>query len=95
LNLQTDAAEPYAACPFCLTEIKVIQLEKEAKPEKINEEKTSRSNEKANKVKEKEKPSACQYHLGYLSEREQKLQIPDACIVCPDIVDCMLHKMRA
>jgi hypothetical protein len=42
----------------------------------------------------KEELSTCQFHLGYLSEREQKQQIPEDCIVCKDIVDCMLKKMR-
>jgi hypothetical protein len=42
----------------------------------------------------KEKPSVCQYHLGYLSERVQSQQIPEDCIVCKDIVECMLRKMR-
>ncbi|MGD0407090.1 MAG: hypothetical protein ABSB10_10640 [Candidatus Bathyarchaeia archaeon] len=45
-------------------------------------------------TKNKEKPHACHYHLGYLSERKQKEQIPDECIVCKDIVECMLQKMR-
>jgi hypothetical protein len=45
-------------------------------------------------VKNSEKPGACQYHLGYLSERSSKQQIPDDCLVCKDIVECMLKKMR-
>jgi hypothetical protein len=62
------------------------------KPEKtqvetiLPEEKQTRS---------KEKPPTCQYHLGYLSEREKKQQIPDECIICKDIVECMLRKMRS
>jgi hypothetical protein len=42
-----------------------------------------------------EKPSECRYHLGYLSERTAKEQIPDDCMMCKDIVDCMLRKMKA
>jgi hypothetical protein len=45
-------------------------------------------------VKNSEKPAACQYHLGYLSERTSKQQIPDDCLVCKDSVECMLRKMR-
>ena len=45
-------------------------------------------------IKNKEKPTGCRYHLGYLSEREQNQQIPDDCIVCKNIVECMLRKMR-
>ena len=38
--------------------------------------------------------SSCSFHLGYLSERDAKGQIPDECMACKDIVDCMLKKMR-
>jgi hypothetical protein len=45
-------------------------------------------------IENSEKPAACQYHLGYLSERSSKQQIPDDCLVCKDSVECMLRKMR-
>ena len=100
MNLQQTPTEPYNACPYCLTKIKTnnenlrtaekaeeIQLEK-AQP-KINQAET-----KENLVKNSDKPSGCHYHPGYLSERSSKEQIPDECLVCKDIVDCMLRKMR-
>jgi len=91
LNLQKDSAEPYAACPYCLTKITEIQIETENKPEKTQIE-TDLAEEPS--TKNKEKPTTCHYHLGYLSEREKKEQIPDECIVCKDIVECMLSSMR-
>jgi len=91
LNLQQDSAEPYAACPYCLTKITEAQLEAENKPEKAQIE-TGLPEEKP--TKNREKPLTCHHYLGYLSEREQKEQIPDECIVCKDIVECMLRKMR-
>jgi hypothetical protein len=66
-----------------------IQLEQTAKLEKTQ---TSVSKEKHSK--NKEKPVSCKFHLGYLSEREQKQEIPDECIICKDIVECMLKRMR-
>jgi DNA-directed RNA polymerase subunit RPC12/RpoP len=89
LNLQ-DPAEPYAACPYCLTKITEFQVEIN-KSETRDESRLSK--EKSSKTKEK--PSTCQYHLGYLSEREDKQQIPDECIVCKDLLECMLQKMKA
>jgi DNA-directed RNA polymerase subunit RPC12/RpoP len=91
LNLQQDSAQTYTACPFCLTKITEVQIENSNKPEKAQVE-TILSKEKQNGSKEK--PFTCQYHLGYLSEREKNQQIPDKCITCQDIVDCMLRKMR-
>ncbi len=40
----------------------------------------------------KAKPSECSYYLGYLGERKQKEQIPDDCLVCKDVVECMRKK---
>ena len=89
LNLQ-DSREPYLACPFCLTRISEPQLES-AKSEIQDESRPA----KDKKDKGKEKPQACPFHMGYLSERKDKQQIPDDCIVCQVLLDCMLQKMRA
>jgi len=88
LNLQ-DSTEPYEACPYCLTRITDFQVEI-SKPETRDESRSS----KEKSSKNKEKPSTCQYHLGYLSEREDKQQIPDECIVCRFLLECMLQKMQ-
>jgi hypothetical protein len=66
-------------------------LETDNKTEKTIEEPILR---KEKPTQNKENPSTCQYHLGYLSEREHKEQIPDECISCKDILECMLKKMR-
>jgi hypothetical protein len=46
-------------------------------------------------AKAPETPSDCAYYLGYLSEKSSKDQIPDECMMCKDIVTCMLKKMNA
>jgi hypothetical protein len=107
LNLQQDAEEPYDACPYCLTEIK---LEEEAPPtfeepeiqepeetEKLPEEAEAEVEETPSveePVKTAEAPSDCLHYLGYLSEKSSKEQIPDECMMCKDIVTCMLKKMK-
>jgi hypothetical protein len=98
LNLQQNPTEPYSACPFCLTKIKTEQpLEIDQKPQ---EQIIQKAELKIDQVEAKEKPlksekpSACHHHPGYLSERSSKEQIPDECMVCKDIVECMLKKMR-
>jgi len=97
LNLQ-GPAEPYTACPYCLTKITEAKIEPAKKPERMHTE-TDLAKEKPSNNKEKlpinnEKSPGCQNHLGYLSERGQNQQIPDECIVCREIVECMLQKMR-
>ena len=46
------------------------------------------------KVEVAEAPSECANYLGYLSEKSSKDQIPDECMMCKDIVTCMLKKMN-
>jgi hypothetical protein len=91
LNLQQYPTEPYYACPFCLTKITENLTEKN-EPERTQVVEVPQPKERP--IENKEKPSGCRFHLGYLSERVQKEQIPDDCMVCKDIVDCMLRKMR-
>jgi hypothetical protein len=42
-----------------------------------------------------ETPSGCTHYLGYLSEKASNDNIPDECMMCKDIVSCMLKKMKA
>ncbi len=108
MNLQQDSEEPYDACPYCLTEI-ILEDESSVtydEPEETLEpEETSESEEAENEVEEvvdveeqvetPEAPSECAHYLGYLSEKSSKEQIPDECMMCKDIVTCMLKKMKA
>jgi hypothetical protein len=104
LNLQKDTEEPYDACPYCLTEIKLddepTAVFDEPEPETFEPEETETETEveEQKPIEEKletpEAPSECPHHLGYLSERSSKEQIPDECMMCKDIVACMLKKMK-
>ena len=100
LNLQQDSEEPYNACPYCLTE---INLDEEStvtcdEPETFEPEETETEVEEAGHAEEKveipEAPSECLHYLGYLSEKSSKEKIPDECMMCKDIVTCMLKKMK-
>lgn len=94
LNLQEKPTEPYFACPFCLTKIENLPIKNQQREAtKQNEEaKEAKSGQQSKKPVESN--AACRFHLGYLSERTNKEQIPDDCLVCKDIVDCMLKKMQ-
>ena len=86
-----DSAEPYVACPYCLTKITATPIEADNKPERVQVETIL---PKENPTGNKETTSACHYHLGYLSEHKQKERIPDECIVCKDIIECMFKETR-
>ena len=36
----------------------------------------------------------CTHHFGYLSERSSKEKIPEECMACPEIVNCMLKAVK-
>ncbi len=96
INLQQDSTDPYDACPYCLTRMTEDPIKIEDRHEKSPVEQAPLAENKgATNAKDNDKPPACHKHLGYLSERAQKEQIPDDCLVCKDIVECMLRKMRA
>jgi len=86
LNLQDNPAEPYYACPVCLTRVEDVNLKVLENP--------SQAVQKKQEPASAEKPVKCRHHLGYLSERVQNEQIPDGCLTCTSIVECMLKKMR-
>ncbi len=88
LNLQENSTEPYDACPYCLTKITQSSIKKESR---IVVEKKAEPEVKS--FVKKAEPTGCKHHVGYLSERAQK-EIPEECLVCKDIVECMLTKMR-
>jgi hypothetical protein len=106
LNLQQDTEEPYDACPYCLTEI-VLEEEPTVAPEEpetFAQEEIEEPEEAEPEVEETaqvekpvetpEAPSECAHYLGYLSEKSSKEKIPDECMMCKDIVTCMLKKMK-
>jgi hypothetical protein len=93
LNLQDNPAEPYFACPVCLTKIEEAQVEIKMEPVQIRQEKDIHG--KLGVFSVVEKPQECQFHMGYLSERVKKEEIPDDCLTCKNIVDCMLRKMQS
>jgi hypothetical protein len=94
LNLQ-DSSGPYNACPFCLTKV-TAENESEVVG-KIDDEANSESNapERTSAEPPSQETVDCNYHFGYLNERQVKDQIPDGCLVCRSIVPCMLKRMES
>jgi hypothetical protein len=86
LNLQQSSQDHYNACPYCLTEITVVDAERTNPPQKTGtaiafpEEKRSQNQEKA---------SNCIHYFGYMSIQEHKKQIPGECMLCSQIMECM------
>ncbi|MDH7563325.1 MAG: hypothetical protein QHH24_00365 [Candidatus Bathyarchaeota archaeon] len=99
-NLNAKNEKPYKACPYCLTEITIetAPVVIRAEPVYVNEHDqiridsaTDASNEKGRPYQSKQ--PACPHHLGYLSDRSNKEKIPEQCMVCENIVKCMLKNV--
>ncbi len=94
-------AKTFEACPYCLTEVGVIQPRIMQKEEHFEETFTdsSASRNVAHDLTFAEsvetKPSACKRHLGYLSQRSPKEKIPEECMTCDKIVQCMLQMVKS
>lgn len=63
----------------------------EAKEMKIKEPSVRHMEEKP--VLAPSKVEGCTHYFGYLSERSSKEKIPEECITCGNIVQCMLKKV--
>ena len=95
-NLASKKAAPYDACPYCLTEIVIDEKESvgikseqkaELKETEIEELRAPMTEEKA---QTHTKPQKCVHNFGYLSKRSPKEKIPEECMMCENIVQCML-----
>ena len=86
-NLILGSVKVYEGCPYCLTELKLEgNVEKQSTEP---EQKPKRKRVKAIEVQPSE-PHGCAHYFGYLSERSAKDRLPEECMVCPKIVQCML-----
>ncbi|MGB8780623.1 MAG: hypothetical protein WCD81_08240 [Candidatus Bathyarchaeia archaeon] len=98
-NVGSEDSQCYDACPRCLT---AITLEEsvpvvEAKQGATAEDNKGQEPMVSNSEERRARPSAtvqCAHHLGYLSERSKNEKIPEDCIVCENIVQCMLKAVN-
>jgi hypothetical protein len=96
INLRETNSEPYDACPRCLTEIVIEGEPSVGSIPNIGTE-TEPLEIKPNIKDKKAEPqltSPCAHHFGYLSERLRNEKIPDDCVMCENIVKCMLKTVN-
>lgn len=99
-NLCSRSAKVYEACPFCLTEITLddtsVAME-EKKDSKIEESEGEEEKRPRAKMQDESlsKVHGCSHHLGYLSKRSSKESIPEECMICEKIVQCMLKNVTS
>ncbi len=102
-DLSFDPPHLYGACPYCLTEIPTessppITEKHASNVERLEEAKESEEAEEVTETEESKQPQptqppGCSRGIGFLSTRSSKEPIPDECMICANIVQCMLKKV--
>lgn len=79
----------YNACPYCLTEITITEMESKNPQKKTATEAILSNNDSS---KNQEKAFTCKHYTGYMSEKEHRQQIPEECMICRELIECMNKK---
>ena len=74
--------ETYYACPHCLTKVDVVV--KDRSLDSVSLETSESAPEKA--------PSECSYRFGHLKTLTKDAAIPDGCLTCPKLLQCLVKK---
>ena len=82
-NLSLAPRQTYLACPFCFSRLK-NEPDKEVISPTFSEE-PLKSPQNVEEV-----PSKCPHHFGYLKERPKNAPIPDECLTCKKMVQCII-----
>ncbi len=79
VNVQT-----YPACPHCMTRIRGIEVlkEEDRKPEVLRKGSTELGAQPLRDYK-------CGHFFGYLNKRQKGAPIPEPCLVCAKMVECL------
>ena len=95
-NLCVKNSEIYDACPRCLTAI-TIEEGPPMTEARLDTGLTTNDNVEdvptVEKKMESRPATRCSHRFGYLSERPRNDKIPDECVVCENIVKCMLKSI--
>jgi len=91
-NLCIDS-EVYYACPRCFTAIDETESVPVIEPRvssKVDASEETVMPDVEHKKTESRTSAKCTHRFGYLSERSKSEKIPDECVMCENIVKCML-----
>lgn len=81
IDLAKPSEECSYVCPYCLSELESTEPEQEVVTEPVSEEKLQDVTE--------QKDEECPHFVGYLGKRPKNAPIPDFCLTCPKMMECM------
>lgn len=92
-------SETYYACPYCFSKTEETSSDESAELKLVQSEDYEIAAGPLNKgigagaLKEAEKDTpavSCPHHVGYLKTRSKSEAVPDSCLTCPKILQCMV-----
>jgi len=82
--------EEYYACPRCLSKVESVERNKTVEVDEAEEKGDEESLEI--EVEDKtEEAVACTHYLGYLKRRPKNTPIPEECLTCAKMIDCVSY----
>jgi len=83
--------EGYYACPRCLSRMGDVERPKNVEAEDAEEDDPSQEAKVEIEVDKMEETVACVHHLGYLKRRPKNTPIPEECLTCTKMIECMSY----
>ena len=83
--------EEYYACPRCLSKVGGVARQEDAEEEEVEEAEPQTVSAETVVEDKAEDTVACAHHMGYLKRRPKNTPIPEECLVCNKMIDCMSH----
>lgn len=94
-DLSSEDDSPYYACPRCLTEIQETRKDEGKKRKHKVKTPTAETLQTEKPTEETtSKETGCRHHFGYLSQRPKTEKMPEECMLCPKILECMLAQLK-
>jgi hypothetical protein len=89
--LSRDPVKTYPACPYCMSKIETEEENQQpAKQAPIALKiKTVLQKEKEHQETKDQSEIKCQHGFGYLKNRPKGTSIPDGCLVCQKMIQCL------
>lgn len=82
--------EEYYTCPRCLSKVGGVERQRNVETEDTEED--DQSQEAKIEVDEMEEETVvCPHHLVYLKKRQKNSPIPEGCLTCDKIIECMFY----
>jgi DNA-directed RNA polymerase subunit RPC12/RpoP len=81
----------YYACPRCLSKISDVKQHKDEEDEEEKGTLVALGKVKKIAVAKHEENVSCKHFLGYLKKRSKDSAIPDDCLTCDKMIECMVH----